>query len=218
MEENDPVLEGRRPAPILYVCFAKGHFHVSYGANVPEALRHRIHSFDDLSTVTTDLPGAEVMARFEAFAGSSPVELRLEGGPAFYVPESSVAVGDAVRITSSNRESLRPHFLHTYSHLEELSPCAATLVGGVGVATCRTVRKNEGAAEAGVDTIDEYRRQGHGSSAVSKWAELTWELGIIPCYSTGWSNAASLGLAQRMGMIQYANDYEVYVIEQSGCA
>ncbi|MEW6751954.1 MAG: GNAT family N-acetyltransferase [Candidatus Latescibacterota bacterium] len=61
-------------------------------------------------------------------------------------------------------------------------------------------------AEAGVDTLPACRRQGHGTRAVLAWAQLVRAAGLEPLYSASWDNAASRGLAEGLGCVQYGTD------------
>ncbi len=74
---------------------------------------------------------------------------------------------------------------------------------------CHSARSTSGAAEAGVETADEYRGRGYGSLAVLKWAAAVREGGRMPLYSTEWENTASRALARSLGLICYAEDLHI---------
>jgi len=116
---------------------------------------------------------------------------------------------DVFEITQWNKEVLEPHFGYTYKHLDRLQPCLAKVIDNKAVAICRTVRRSSLGLEGGVDTTLEYRKRGFGAQTVASWATKVWSLGFIPCYSTQWENKASLALARKLGMIQYATDINV---------
>ena len=65
------------------------------------------------------------------------------------------------------------------------------------------------AHEAGVDTLEAYRRRGYAASAVAAWALAVRALNLVPLYSTSRDNEASQGLARRLGLVQYGVDYHV---------
>ena len=60
---------------------------------------------------------------------------------------------------------------------------------GIAVSICATVRLSAVAAEAGVDTVPEYRGRGYARRVVSAWAQEVRAAGIIPLYSR-WSASA----------------------------
>jgi predicted GNAT family acetyltransferase len=62
------------------------------------------------------------------------------------------------------------------------------------------------AAEAGVETREQYRGRGYGSIAVVAWAAAVRQGGRMPLYSAEWENIASRALASRIGLICYAED------------
>jgi hypothetical protein len=112
---------------------------------------------------------------------------------------------DAVRVTQENSSVLDANFPHTRSVLDDRSPVWAVVKDGVAVAACYSARHSQLAAEAGVATVEGHRGQGFAPAVVSAWAIEVTELGLLPLYSTDWSNAASLSVAQKPGLEQYAD-------------
>ena len=88
-------------------------------------------------------------------------------------------------------------------------PFVVSLQGDCAAAVCASVRINNQAHEAGVETDPSVRRRGHASTAVSAWASLVRAKGALPLYSTSWENAASQATARRTGMFQYGVDYHI---------
>lgn len=140
----------------------------------------------------------------------APVEGEYRG-PAYWMPGEIAAPPEAVQITNENAELLRAGFPaklprpHTY----DSGPLVAAIADGQAVAICYCSRLSEEAAEAGVDTLEAYRGQGHASSAVAGWAVAVRERGLLPMYSTTWNNLASRGVARRLGMVQYGEDWAI---------
>ena len=66
------------------------------------------------------------------------------------------------------------------------------------------------AAEAGVETTESARGQGHASAAVAAWAAAVLGEGRLPLYSTAWENRASQGVARRLGMVLYGDDWSIH--------
>jgi hypothetical protein len=74
-------------------------------------------------------------------------------------------------------------------------PILAVMEGGYPVSVCFSARSSEMAAEAGVET--------------AAWALAIRASGRIPLYSTSWSNTASLAVARKLGLTQYATDWSL---------
>jgi hypothetical protein len=83
------------------------------------------------------------------------------------------------------------------------------IVGGAAVSVCASARQTPVADEAGVETALAFRGQGHAAPAVLAWAAAVRRAGREPLYSTSWSNRASLALARRLGLIQFASDLHI---------
>jgi RimJ/RimL family protein N-acetyltransferase len=74
---------------------------------------------------------------------------------------------------------------------------------------CFCARITALAAEAGVETVEAFRGQGYASIAVAGWADAVRRRGLIPLYSTSWENVASQGVARKLGMIHYGDDWSI---------
>ncbi len=114
-----------------------------------------------------------------------------------------------IEINVNNRDTLKNNFKYTWENLEHLLPCSAKIVNGEAVSICRAVRKYKNILECGVDTVKAVRGMGYGSSVVAHWAKRVWENNQIPCYSTQWDNTASMAVAKKMKLRQYAIDISI---------
>jgi hypothetical protein len=85
-------------------------------------------------------------------------------------------------------------------------PCAVLLEGGRAASICFVAARSARAAEAGVVTLPGHRGRGLGSRAVAAWARAVAGAGLLPLYSTEWSNRASRALAARLGLMLYGVD------------
>ena len=94
------------------------------------------------------------------------------------------------------------------------APCMALVVDGNAIAVCCTARRGKRAAEAGVETQEDFRQRGHATAVVSAWARRIRNEGLVPLYSTSWENTASRGVAARLGLIQYAENWHVSAHQQ----
>ena len=85
----------------------------------------------------------------------------------------------------------------------------AMVENGHAVSVCASVRIAKAAHEAGVESLPAYRRKGHAVDAVAGWANEVRKTGAIPLYSTSWDNAASRGLAAKLGLSMFGVDFHV---------
>ncbi len=85
----------------------------------------------------------------------------------------------------------------------------ALVKDGQAVSVCATVRSAGLACEAGVETLARYRGRGYAGHAVASWASAVRREGRVPLYSTSWDNEASLAVARKLGLVQYATTFHV---------
>ncbi|MBI4532085.1 MAG: GNAT family N-acetyltransferase [Candidatus Latescibacteria bacterium] len=132
-------------------------------------------------------------------------------GPAYCFPDNITIqpLTNVVEITSDNAEVLREGFPDMLSELEWSQPCVGVVEDGKAVAICCSVRVSARAHEAGVETLEGYRRRGYASGVVAGWAMAVREYGCLPLYSTSWENIASQGVARTLGLILYGVDFHI---------
>ena len=130
-------------------------------------------------------------------------------GPAYRFPEHITPPTNVVRLSHENAQLLQEDFTEMRSELNVWQPYLALIEDSQAVSICRSVRLSSHAHEAGVDTLVDYRRRGYAASVVAAWALAVRALNRIPLYSTSWDNAASQGVARRLGLVQYGVDYHV---------
>ena len=134
---------------------------------------------------------------------------RLHSGPAYILSETS-STKAAVRITSHNAHLAEEHFPYTLEILDFRSPVIAVIDGDSAISVCFSARKTDTVAEAGVFTIEDYRKKGYALRVVQDWSIAIRDLGIIPIYSTSADNIASQSVAKKLGAIQFATDFGFY--------
>ncbi|MEI6530264.1 MAG: GNAT family N-acetyltransferase [bacterium] len=203
---NEPLEADAQPAPAIYVCFAKGRFLLKHGAGVPEDWIKNLWEILSRVDGTAEVPHTEIEALIRKSALGHADITEIEKGPAFYIPQKPARTTNVIEINQWNRDVLELHFQYTHRHWDRLQPCLAKVIDDKAVAICRTVRRSSFGLECGVDTTLEFRKRGFGAETVAFWASKVWSEGLIPCYSTQWENKASLALAKKLGMIQYATD------------
>jgi len=93
--------------------------------------------------------------------------------------------------------------------LEHRQPCHAVVRDGAAVSLCFSSRTTGDAAEAGLNTVEAFRRRGYATAVTAAWALAVRRSGRIPLYSTSWDNLASRAVARRLGLILYGADCSI---------
>ena len=88
-------------------------------------------------------------------------------------------------------------------------PMVALVKDGQAVSVCATVRAAGHACEAGVETLARFRGRGYACHAVASWANAVRLQRRIPLYSTSWDNEASVAVARKLGLVQYATTFHI---------
>lgn len=138
----------------------------------------------------------------------APVE-RVWHGPAYCFPDCIEPSKNVVRLSRENAGLLKGEFTEMVPELDGSQPYLAVVEDSQAMSICRSARLSSQAHEAGVDTLESYRRRGYATSAVAAWALAVLALNLIPLYSTSWDNVASQSIARRLGLMQYGVDYHV---------
>jgi len=175
--------------------------------DVPEPIAQELEALATAEPVSDDLEAPPV--HLDAMLTA----LRLDHepaighyGPDYRFPGEIPAPDGVTPITRGNLNLLRrmvgrmDALDRDFDHVE---PWMAMVVEGAAVATCYSCRRSNRAAEARVDTLDDYRGRGYASAVVAAWARAVRETGRIPFYSTSWDNTASQAVARKLGLVQY---------------
>ena len=152
--------------------------------------------------------------RYDELKAVLPVHGEIRGewrGPAYRFPEGDPGRSGlpVVAIDAGNAALLDGPFGWARPLLPEIRPCLAVVRGGAAVAVCHSSRRSALAAEAGVETLPGFRGRGYGAAVVAAWARAVRREGLLPLYSTSWDNDASRGLAARLGLVLYAEDWQI---------
>jgi len=179
------------------------------GHDVPTSVADRLASVAAREPVDAAIPmvphlAQEMLACFDD--GTTAVSR--SGGPAFYFGEQIPTPSGALFVDRSNASVLE-QFAWLVSEVEERQPCFAVVRDGIAVSICISARRTGRAAEAGIDTLDAYRGNGYVTTVTAAWALAVRAEGLVPLYSTSWENAASRGVARRLGLVQYGVDWSV---------
>ena len=210
-DERGRILGSNEPngtfGPRLFLGRTKDGHVARYGATVPDVLVRRVEEIIEREPRVADLSPEPVVMRElrEALSQHAPVT-RDAGGPAYRFPESIVVPGNVVQLTDANRELVRDTFRWLYDELPGWAPGFAVVEDGLAMSVCYSSRNGIDAAEAGVDTLPDYRGRGYASAVTAAWAAAIRASGRIPLYSTAWDNHASQAVARRLGLIMYGVD------------
>ncbi|HET9014441.1 MAG TPA: GNAT family N-acetyltransferase [Thermomicrobiaceae bacterium] len=206
---NEPLAAARRPAPRLFLGRAGTGYVVRYGAGLSDETGARLRA------VVAGLPAAggpripeDVRAALrEVLAGEGPVA-REGGGPAYRFPETIRAAGEVevIPMRAATRGLARETFPWLEREVEDWPPCFAVVRDGAAVSVCFSARLTADAAEAGVETLSEYRGRGFAAAVTAAWGTAVRDTGRAPLYSTSWDNAASRGIARRLGLVMFGSD------------
>jgi len=194
-------------APRLFLGRTKDGHVARFGATVPDSLVQRLEEIIDREPSVADLsPEPVSMDELrEVLSQHAPVS-REAGGPAYRFPESIAIPGNVVQLTDANCDFVRDAFTWLYDDLPGWAPGIAVVADGVAVSVCYSSRNGVDAAEAGVDTLPDYRGRGYAPAVTAAWGSAIRASGRIPLYSTGWDNLASQAVARRLGLIMYGVD------------
>jgi GNAT acetyltransferase len=175
-------------------------------ADVPGELAGEVSRLAREEPLISDLRQVPVHAeRYVSLLGD-----RVESGPAFTFPDTIVQPADVVII--QDERLLQRNFQGWVAG--ELaagrSPAMAIVEEGCPVSVCFCARRSDVAAEAGLETAEEFRGRGFGPRVTAAWALAIRASGRIPLYSTSWRNDASLMVARKLGLIPYASDWSIF--------
>lgn len=145
----------------------------------------------------------------KALAADAPVT-RVVAGPAWWFANAIVPAVTPLAISLANADLLRGGLEAWLPDVPHRHPFMVSLAKGRAVSVCASVRITPAAHEAGVETLSAHRRRGHAANAIAGWADAVQALGARALYSTSWENAASQGVAAKLGLSLYGVDYEVF--------
>jgi len=141
-------------------------------------------------------------------ASHTPIET-VYAGPTYWFPAVVAPEHPSVIIDSSNMRFLCGGLDEWIPDVAHQRPFMARIVDERAVSVCASVRISAKAHAAGVETLSEFRRQGYAVDVVGGWACEVSRLGAIPLYSTSWDNPASQGVAAKLGLSMFGNEFHV---------
>ncbi|MDA1074299.1 MAG: hypothetical protein O3A63_05995 [Proteobacteria bacterium] len=130
-------------------------------------------------------------------------------GPAYWLDTDPSPDQPWQQIDQSHSHLLSGDLTPWIPDLAHRQPFVVSMQQGRAAAVCASVRIHPQAHEAGVETAQNARREGHAMNAVAAWARLVRAQGAVPLYSTAWENTASQATARKLQMRAYGVDYHL---------
>ncbi|MDZ7686971.1 MAG: hypothetical protein U5O39_20115 [Gammaproteobacteria bacterium] len=137
-------------------------------------------------------------------------ELRIETGPFYWYPDPTEVFESTELLGKDDEHRLRETLSPGGTHYGFCSPSAASLDGEEVAAICCSVRKRSAAHIAGCETESKFRRRGHATKAVTRWANAVPGTQRGALYNTTWANAASRKTAAATKAVQFAVGIAIY--------
>lgn len=217
LDEDDRLLAvnepGRPAAPRFLLVRTPTGNHAWYRHDLPSAIVARLDRLvaaEPVASVPNGVPPLIATDVRTILSRREPITAEWRG-PAFAFPSSLAAPAGAgvETVTADRRDLLGEEFGALWPDLAAYLPFVVARQGAETVALCHAARRSATAAEAGVVTLPGYRRRGYGAAVVARWAREARAAGLEPLYSCAWENTASRGLARRLGLRVYAEDWHL---------
>jgi hypothetical protein len=178
--------------------------------DVPIDLAHKLEQLCRAEPVSAELEAQPRTAGAirAALHAHAPIKAE-ERGPSFVIPENLPVPTQAVPITEANAHVLQAGYPWRYPLPTDfdIGPVAGTIVQGSAVSMCFCARLAAAGAEAGIDTLEPFRGKDYASQAAAAWAIEVRRRGLLPFYSTTWANDASRGVARKLGMLLFGENW-----------
>lgn len=192
-----------RPAPLFYLGRSHDGCVGFVGDTVPATVAARL-----LAAVEAEPPTDNFSRPARAFDIAAGVALAMgvsgsiRRGPAYIAAAEPPAFEIDAEVAPAAGQRLHPWIAERW-HTTTLPPLElafGVVVRGEVVALCHSARLGPGAAEAGVETAEEFRHCGYAAAATAAWVRAARASGRTAFYSTDWDNVASQGVARRLGL------------------
>lgn len=199
-----------RPAPRFFLGRSRDGSAWGVRADVPRATKEEL---DRLCAAEPRLaapsPAQGPACRRRVHELLAPVQLEWRG-PAYVLPDDLPRDDRAREVTADDSQEWAEAFPWLAERFGELAPVVVAFEAGQPASVCHSPRGSTGAAaEAGVETLARFRGRGLGTAAVACWARAVQRSGRLALYSTSWENAASRGVARRLGAHLYGEDWHL---------
>lgn len=181
-------------APAVYWGIARESTLVLYRHDVPAEIRRKVNAIvQSVQNAWADY--ATALHQLSAHFATQDVWI----GPVFAFPDALPRFEEPVRVLPRDGHLLAAEFPEQARTIDRIQPCLAVVRDGRVVSACYTARSGH-CVDAGVDTVDGFKRMGLGAAVCAEWAQAVRDLGQVPIYSTSWENIASRRLAERLNL------------------
>ncbi|MEZ4571786.1 MAG: GNAT family N-acetyltransferase [Thermomicrobiales bacterium] len=198
----------RSPAPRFYLGrTTEGNFW-RFRHDLPAGLIVRLEEIlvDEPVEENPERQAATIRRIFVALLRHAPVEWMWEG-PAWRFPERIVIpAGPQPERLTNKTEIDDGRFSWLADELDLIQPVFVIRDAGRIVSVCHSSRYLSRAAQAGVETLEDYRGRGFAPAVVASWAQAVRDEGREPLYSIYWENQASRAVAAKLGLILIGSD------------
>ena len=197
---NEP---GDREPPLLYLGRAVDGCVAFVSERLPAALGDRLLAAAADEPPTDDFTRpAHALRVAAAIALEMRLAVTMRRGPAYIAMGDPPAGQIDAEIEPAAGQRLHPWIAERWHEaaLPPLELAYGVVVGGEVVALCHCARLGPGAAEAGVETAEEFRQRGFAAAATAAWVRAVHASGRDAFYSTDWDNLASQRVAAKVGL------------------
>lgn len=199
------------PPPRLYVGRTRDGLLWRVRHDLPTSLVAELERVLAEEPIAADLsrPPRGLAALQSALARHGPL-MGIWSGPAWQFPDAIPAPGrEVIAVTEADDDLVRSVFPVLAHDVPWRQPCLAIVADGRLASLCYSARNTLLAAEAGVDTLEEFRGRGYAPAVVAAWARAVRREGRIPLYSTSWDNLASRSVARQLGLVLCGADLSI---------
>jgi hypothetical protein len=180
-----------------------------FGHTLPKTIQQHLATLCVAEPIAADLQS--LPAQYYAIRAALAEDVPITGeyrGPAYVFERAPQPSACAVLIDKTNHDLLRRHFPYE-SYPPAAGPAAVVVKDGAAVSRCFCSRLTSRVAHAGLETIEAYRRRSYAIASVATWAAAVYASGRQPLYGTSWDNLASQGVARRLGLQLYGEDWSI---------
>jgi hypothetical protein len=191
------------PGPLFSLIRTRAHCAWAVHENVPATIAKEIAALArEEPPVREDFqaPPVHAQAYLDLLGGNACA------GPAFIFPDTLPAIFGVTMIKDA--VPLQKH-LNGWDHIEGWTPIMAVVEEGHAVSACFSARRSSVAAEAGLNTSEKWRGRGFAAKVTTAWAQAIRDEGLLPVYSTNWTNHESLAVTRKLGLTMVASDWKV---------
>lgn len=197
------------PGPLVHILRTDEAVFVRCHAGVPDEV---VRGIEALTAAPRGRPGrwAEDYARLLDLVTPIGGVSSIRSGMLFGFPVALPEGPDCISIDPGNARLLEGHLGEWIEDAEAGSLMAAAMVDGQAASVCASVRQNQTAHCAGVETAPAFRGLGFAGRAVSLWARMVRQAGAEPYYATTFDNLGSQKVAARLGLILIGSEFSIY--------